>query len=301
MNSLISKDPNENLIPIEKRILTIRNQQVLLDRDLAELYGVETKVLNQAVKRNIDRFPSDFRFQLTKEECLRSQIVTLKTAQGQHLKYLPYAFTEQGVAMLASVLKSDTAVAVSINIMKAFVAMRHLLLNNAHLFQRMEMIERKQLQTDDKVDKILNQLSVKAALPPKQGIFFNGQVFDAYQFAIDLIASAKYSIILIDNYIDSSTLLMLSKRKEGVNATIYTKNISSSLQQDISKFNAQYPPIAVKPLPDAHDRFLILDEKELYLIGASLKDLGRKWFAFSKIDDPAVIGSILTHLPNIQP
>ena len=183
-----------NNLDVRRKIITIRNTQVILDKDLAELYGVETKVLNQAVKRNIDKFPSDFRFQLTKEECLRSQIVTLKQERGQHLKYLPNAFTEQGVAMLSAVLKSKTAIAVSIEIMRTFVALRHIVNNNSPLYKRMSEIEQKQMQTDYIIDEILNKLEEPHSLST-QGIFFNGQIFDAYQFVSDLIRSAKQSKI----------------------------------------------------------------------------------------------------------
>jgi len=296
MDNPLSKEPNNEIIPIEKRILTIRNQQILIDRDLAELYGVETKVLNQAVKRNSNRFPPDFRFQLTKEECLRSQIVTLNTTQGHHLKYLPYAFTEQGVAMLSSVLKSETAIAVSINIMKAFVAMRHLVLQNAHLFQRMEMIEQKQLRTDDKVDRILNQLNTHTALAPKQGIFFQGQIFDAHQFVSDLIRSAKRSMILIDNYVNDSVLTLLDKRNENVTATIGVNKISPGLKLDLQRHNAQYSPIAVREITSIHDRFLLIDGKRLYTFGASFKDLGKKLFCFSLIESTEVIELIMRDL-----
>mgnify|MGYP003296985608 CR=1 FL=1 len=283
---------SSDIIPIETRILTLRNQQVLLDRDLAELYGVETKVLNQAVKRNIERFPTDFRFQLTKEECLRSQIVTLNTARGQHLKYLPYAFTEQGVAMLSSVLKSDIAITVSVNIMKAFVAMRHLQMKNAHLFQRMEMIELKQMQTDEKVDKILNQLSDHTALPPKQGVFFEGQIFDAYQFVADLVRSAKSTIVLIDNYVNDSVLTLLDKRAANVTATIGVNKITPGLQLDLQRHNAQYPPIVVRELAAIHDRFLLIDGQRLYTFGASFKDLGKKLFCFSLLESEELVRAV---------
>ncbi len=268
-------------VRIESLIYVIREQQVMLDSDLARLYGVETKALNQAVKRNIQRFPEDFMFQLSKEECLRSQIVTLNEARGKHLKYLPHVFTENGVAMLSSVLRSDKAIEVNINIMRAFSAMRNFLMNNAALFQRMDQLEMKQLKTDEKVDAILDRLSDNDK--PKEGIFFNGQIFDAYALIADLIRQAKTRIVVIDNYIDDSVLVQLSKRREGVKVDIYDGQVSKQLHQDIEKHNEQYPGVTVHKYTRAHDRFLIIDE-DVYHIGASLKDLGKKLFAFSKME-----------------
>jgi len=254
----------------------------MLDEDLAALYGVETKVLNQAVKRNQERFPPEFMFQLTKEdmENLRSQFVT--SSWGGR-RYLPYAFTEQGVAMLSAVLKSETAVKVSIQIMNAFVAMRRFLLSHAQIFQRLDSLELKQIETDQKLDRVLNAIEQKTVIP-KQGIFYNGQVFDAWNFVSNLIRSAKKSIILIDNYIDDAVLTLFAKRNKGVTVTLLTRNPSQQLKTDVEKFNAQYEPILLKDFSAAHDRFLIIDETDLYHIGASLKDLGKKWFAFSKMD-----------------
>lgn len=186
---------DQPLIPvrIESLIHIFRNVQVMLDSDLARLYGVETKVLNQAVKRNIKRFPLDFMFQLTKEECLRSQSVTSNGGRGG-TRYLPYAFTENGVAMLSSILRSDKAIEVNINIMRAFSAMRNFLMNNTVLFQRMDQLEMKQLKTDEKVDAILDKLRDNEK--PKEGIFFNGQIFDAYVLVADLIRQAKFRIVV---------------------------------------------------------------------------------------------------------
>ena len=266
---------------IESLIHIIRDQQVMLDSDLARLYGVETKVLNQAVKRNIQRFPVDFMFQMTKEECLRSQIVTLNESRGRHLKYMPYAFTENGVAMLSSVLRSDKAIEVNINIMRAFSAMRNFLMNNAAIFQRMDQLEMKQLKTDKKVDAILDKLGDNNK--PKEGVFFNGQIFDAYALIADLIRQAKKRIVVIDNYIDDSVLVQLSKRLPGVTVDIYDGQISKQLRQDVEKHNDQYPGVTLHKYSKAHDRFLIIDE-DVYHIGASLKDLGKKLFAFSKMD-----------------
>ena len=268
-------------VRIESLIYTIRDQPVMIDRDLARLYGVETKVLNQAVKRNVQRFPQDFMFQLTKEECLRSQIVTLKEGRGHHLKYMPYVFTENGVAMLSSVLRSEKAIEVNIRIMRAFSAMRNFLVNNAAIFQRMDQLEMKQLKTDEKVDAILDRLGDNEK--PKEGIFFNGQIFDAYALVADLIRQAKTHIVVIDNYLDDTVLVQLAKRKPGVTVDIYDGHITKQLRQDVEKHNEQYPGVTLHNYTKAHDRFLIIDE-DVYHIGASLKDLGKKLFAFSKME-----------------
>ena len=284
-----NRDPLVVVDNIETLIKVIRGQQVMLDKDLATLYGVEAKVLNQAVKRNIERFPDDFRFQLTKEECLRSQIVTLNEKQGQHLKYMPYAFTEQGVAMLSSVLRSQTAIDVNIQIMRAFVSMRHFMVNNASVFSRLETIEYHQLEmqqhqqeTDKRIDEVFRRLDEGNA-KPKQGVFYNGQVYDAYTFVSDLIKSAKKRIILIDNYVDETVLTLLDKRENCVSAVIYTQQISRHFQLDIDRHNTQYAPIDVETFRLSHDRFLCIDD-DVYHIGASIKDLGKKWFGFSKME-----------------
>lgn len=294
----------KDLQHIENRIFTFRDQQVMIDSDLAELYQIETKVLNQAVKRNISRFPESFRFQLNDNEfnelvtgsdrfdSLRSQSVTSNKRGGR--RYLPYAFTEQGVAMLSAVLRSDIAVKVSIQIMNAFIAMRKQLHSNQLLLNRLDRIELKQLEADQKFEQIFSALERKDP-DPIQGIFFDGQVFDAYQFVADLVRKADKSIILLDNYVDDTVLTLLSKRKNGVKCLILTKAIGKQLQLDLDKHQAQYPPIEVKVLDKAHDRFLILDKKEIYHIGASLKDLGKRWFAFSKLD-----ASGLTILGNLK-
>ena len=278
---------------IENRIFTFRSVQIMIDSDLAELYGVETKVLNQAVKRNIERFPETFRFQLTVNEyneCSRSQIVTLnntnndfKIRRGQNLKYLPYAFTEQGVAMLSAVLRSETAIKVSILIMNAFVEMRKLVLGYNTLFQRLDRLEIKQIESDNKFEHIFKALE-NQSLQPENGIFFDGQIFDAYVFMADLIKKARQSIILIDNYIDESVFTILSKRSPNVTAVVYTKSLNAQVQLDLKKHNQQYPEIKVKILGNSHDRFLVIDERELYHIGSSLKDIGKKWFTFSRMD-----------------
>jgi len=271
---------------IQTRIYTIRGKQVMLDEDLAYLYDVETKRLNEQVKRNINRFPVEFMFQLAEADLdiLRSQIATSRWGGRRNL---PYAFTEQGVAMLSAVLRSETAVKVSIQIMNAFVSMRRFLLSNAQVFQRLDSLELKQLETDKKLERALNAIEEKSAIPA-QGIFYDGQVFDAWKFVSDLVRSAKSSIILIDNYIDDTVLHLFTKRERGVTVTLLIKTISTQLKTDVEKFNAQYSPVQIKEFADSHDRFLIIDDKDIYHIGASLKDLGKKWFAFSKIGSGAL-------------
>ena len=275
-----------SIIPKEIRnlIYTIRGKQVMLDSDLAALYQVETKNLNKAVKRNIERFPVSFCFQLTEEEVenLRFQFGTSSLSYGGR-RYLPYVFTEQGVAMASAILRSDIAVKMSVEIMEAFVEMRRMLISNASLFHRLDNIELKQLEADQKFEEIFKALE-SDKLHSEKGIFYNGQVFDAYAFVSDIIRSAKSSIILLDNYVDDTVLTLLGKRKTNVTATILTKSISNQLRLDLQRYNSQYSPVDIEVFSDAHDRFLIIDNIELYHIGASLKDLGKKWFAFSRMD-----------------
>ncbi len=283
---LITKDE------LKAKIITIRGMQVMLDRDLAELYHVETKRINEQVKRNEKRFPNHFMFKLTQNEWLDlivqmnqsgKQVLRSQSATAKRRSH-PYVFTEQGVAMLSAVLNSDIAITVSVQIMDAFVDMRSLIATNSLFNYRLERLETKQLETDKRFEELFNELKSNQ-LKHTKGIFFEGQLFDAYVFVNDLIKSAKNSIILIDNYIDETTLLMLSKRNSGCKAILYTSKISAQLQLDLQKHNKQYPEIEIKLLKTSHDRFLILDEKELYHIGASLKDLGKKWFAFSKLNE----------------
>ena len=279
---------------IEERIFTIRGKQVMIDKDLALLYGVETKRLNEQVKRNIERFPEDFMFQLTMEEhqliaCidLKSQIAT--SSWGGSRK-LPYAFTENGIAMLSSVLRSETAIAVNIKIMRTFTQIRKSVYRESNLLNRVELIEynlsdmRKLLiETTDKVDSVFNSMKDTSSLPV-QGIFFDGQIFDAYTFVADIIRKASRRIILIDNYIDDTVLTLLDKRSPNVDAVIYTGNLSKNLKLDISRHNSQYATIEVRTFTKAHDRFLIIDN-DVYLIGASIKDLGKKWFGFTLMEN----------------
>ena len=259
----------------------------MIDKDIALLFGVDTRTLNQAVKRNIERFPEDFMFQLTKEEFenWKSQFV-ISNSVVMGARKLPYAFTEHGISMLSGVLHSPIAIEVNIRIMRAFVGMRHFINENAKLFQRIETIEYHQLEmeyhqneSDRKIDELFDRLDKKEEYP-SEGIFFDGQIFDAYVFVSNLIKKAQKEIILIDNYIDESVLNVLSKRNENVNVTIYTSKISNQFKLDLEKYNSQYQPITVKNFNKSHDRFLIIDD-EIYHLGASLKDLGKRWFAFS--------------------
>jgi hypothetical protein len=268
---------------VEQKIFSIREIQVMLDSDLAILYKTETKYINRAVKRNPDRFPDLFVFQLTDEEWdkLRCQIGTSKSIGGR--RNLPFVFSEQGVAMLSSVLNTETSISVSIQIIKAFVNMRRFLLNNATVFQRIDRLELKQLHSEEKIETLFKALD-NNILKADKGIFFNGQVFDAYVFVSEIIKKAQTEIILIDNYIDETVLTLLSKRNKEVSTTIFTNKISQQLLLDLEKHNHQYPYILIKQFSDCHDRFLIIDQKVLYHLGASLKDLGKKWFAFSRMD-----------------
>lgn len=278
---------------IKNKIFTIRNTQVMIDTDLASFYEIDLKRLNEQVRRNINRFPDTFMFQLTNDEYnyLRSQFATLETGRGTHRKYLPFVFTEQGVAMVSGVLRSDAAVAVSIHIITAFVSMRKFISKNAELFIRLDSVEQKQLEfkleTDKNFEKVFTALEDKT-FEKKQGIFFDGQIFDAYTFISELIRSAQKSIILIDNYLDDSVLTLFSKRNTNVKVILYTKEISKQLYLDVAKYNSQYEPIEIPEFKQSHDRFMIIDGKEVYHIGASLKDLGKKWFAFSKFDKDAL-------------
>ena len=284
----------KNLITIENKIYTIRNMQVMLDKDLAKLYQVETRVFNQAVKRNIKRFPQSFRFQLSEDEYqnLTSQFVTSSLSSSKHggRRHLPFAFTEQGVSMLSAILKSDIAIEVSIQIIEAFVSMRKFLLNNASIFQKIDQIEKRQIgyeiKTDKKLDTIFKAIENKT-IKPSQGIFYDGQIFDAYEFVSNIVKSAKKEIILLDNYVDE-TVLTLFNKNQNVKVTIYTQTITKQLKLNLEKYNAQYNPISIKTFKNSHDRFLIVDKTELYHIGASLKDLGKRWFAFSKMDIESV-------------
>ncbi len=301
MASEIQIRPKQNL---QDKIHTIRGFQVMLDSDLAELYGVEAKRLNEQVKRNTERFPQSFRFQLTEDEYenLRSQFATSSSKKSLNLqvsslehggrRYLPYVFTEQGISMLSAVLRSEIAIKVSIQIIEAFVNMRKFISNNALIFQRLDALEQKQFHTDVKIDSVLNALEDKTK-KSNEGIFFDGQIYDAYAFVNDLLKSAKKEVILIDNYIDDTVFTLLSKY-QNLEIKIYTQNISKQLNLDFQKYKAQYKNIELQEFKKAHDRFLIIDSAEIYHIGASLKDLGKKWFAFSRFEMEAL--EVLTRL-----
>lgn len=275
-----------DLDSVEKNIYTIRGEQVIADFDLARFYGVENRSLRQTVRRNIDYFPGDFMFRLTTQEA------KVLIASGVSQNVIPsgyntggaeiFAFTEHGVAMLSTMLKSPYAKAVSVEIIRAFVAMRHFLQSNAQVFTRLDRIEYKLLETDHKFEEVYSKLEERS-LKPTQGIFFDGQIYDAYEFLCGLIKEASSRIILIDNYIDETVLTMLDKREAGTEAVIYTRKISEQLSLDISKHNAQYSEIKVKVFSQSHDRFLIIDNR-VYLVGASLKDLGKKWFAVALLE-----------------
>ncbi|NLB03763.1 MAG: ORF6N domain-containing protein [Bacteroidales bacterium] len=272
---------------IESKIFSIRGVQVVLDKDLADFYGVKSIRLREQMKRNKNRFPSDFVFQLNESEVdfmVSQNAIPSKQSLGG---YLPYVFTEQGVAAVSAVLKSEKAAEVSIMIMRAFVAMRKFLVQNQLLFERINIIETKQVEIDRKINKIFDALENKHEKPDK-GIFYNGQIYDAWEWISSLIKSAKKHLILIDNYVDDTVLTLFSKKREQVVIDIYTKNISNTLKQDALKFNEQYTALHLHHFADAHDRFLIIDDIEVYHIGASLKDLGKKWFAFSKMGKTSV-------------
>ena len=285
---------------IQNKIVAVRGQQVMIDRDIADLYGVETKRLNEQVKRNIERFPKEFCFQLSVVELQnlmsqttalpfdnrsRSQIATLniEKKRGSNIKYMPYVFTEQGVAMLSAVLKSETAVKASVQIMKAFVAMRKFLLANAQVFNRLDSLEMRQVESDKKINELFCRMD-KYSIDNTQGIFFQGQIFDAYAKFENFIAQAKKEIVLIDGYVDLSVLERLVTKKEGVAVKVYTSSKAKLKEQDVKKFNEQYPQLDLKYTEKMHDRFMIIDGKILYHIGASLKDLGKKCFAFELLD-----------------
>ncbi len=288
---------------IENLIHYVRGQQVMIDSDLALLYNVETKRLNESVKRNAKRFPESFCFQLTEDEYadLRSQIATSNTENTSSKggrRYLPYVFTEQGIAMLSAVLRSDEAIRVSVNIMNAFVKMRRFLAENAFMFDKLNSLELKQLEyqkeSNEKFDQIFAYISEHEEVGQK--IFFEGQIYDAFSLLVSLVGKAEKSIVLIDNYVDVVTLNILAKKKDGVDVTIYTVRRTRLASQDIVNFNSQYPTLTVNYTGVFHDRFLIIDEETAYHIGASIKDAGKKCFGISRIEDVGIISDILQRL-----
>ena len=290
---------DKNIVVVQNRdiqnmIYNIRDKQVMIDSDLATLYQVETKYLNRQRSRNADRFPDDFCFQLTKEEYefLRCQNVTSKKESGSGgRRYMPYVFTEQGIAMLSAVLKNDVATNVSVNIMRAFVEMRKIFLSNKEMFARLDRVELKQLETDQKLEEVFNYIATNTEV--KQNIFFDGQIYDAFSFIVGLVGKAKKEIVLIDNYVDINTLNILCKKNKGVDIIIATAGKGKLSTKDINKFNAQYPKLSIKTTTDFHDRFLIIDKAEIYHIGASIKDAGKKSFGITKIEDKDLIQSLI--------
>ncbi len=287
---------------IQSMIHIVRGQQVMLDSDLAALYQTETKRLNERVKRNPARFPDSFCFQLTKDEYahLRSQFATSSDEYGGR-RYLPYVFTEGGIAMLSAVLNSETAIGVSIRIMNEFVAMRHFLANNAALFERMNAVELKQLayqkSTDEKFDKVFRYIEDHAE--SEQKVFFAGQIYDAFSLITSIIRKAYTDIILIDGYVDVDTLNILAKKNADVHVRIYTYANTKLTSADAANFNAQYPSLTIKKTQFFHDRFLILDGSTAYHIGASIKDAGKKCFGISLIEDPDLVTELLNRLKNV--
>ena len=292
-NDITNRSPQS----IERVIYTFRGVQVMLDRDLAKMYNVETKALNQAVKRNSGRFPERFMFQLSKEEFdnWKSQIVTSNMMSQSEIESFkmavrraPYAFTEQGVAQLSAVLKSDTAIEVSIRIMDAFVAMRRFISTNVEMFQRIERLESHQTSTDEKVEHIMKRMDELApAITPEQ-IFATGCVWDAWDYVSQLVRSAKQRIVLIDNFVDERVLTLLTKRAAGVSATIHSR-YTQQFKLDLEKHNEQYEPIEFIQIPHkSHDRFLFIDDN-VYLLGTSIKDMGTSLCAITRLETSADI------------
>ena len=289
INNLVVQDNISNE-EIKNLIYTIRGKQVMLDIDVAQLFNYETKDLNRNVRNNIKRFPEYYCFQLTEEEykSLRCKNFTLnKNGRGQHRKYIPYAFTEYGITMLAGLLKSEVAVNVSIKIVNTFIEMRKFLSSNGQLFERLTNVEYKLLEHDKKFDKVFDQLQHEENI--KQKIFFEGQIYDAYSLIIDIIKKANKKILIIDNYIDDSILKMLTKKKNNVEVVILTYDKSNIQQIDIQKFNKEYPILKVAKTNKFHDRFIVIDKKEMYHLGASIKDLGKKCFGINKIEGLDII------------
>ena len=298
-NGIINKNVsmiNYQVEDIKNLIYTVRGKQVMLDSDVAMLYHYETKNINKAMKRNINRFPEDFCFQLTEKEVenLRFQIGTSSLNKENYggRRYLPYVYTEQGISMLAGVLKNEIAIQVSISIIRAFIEMRRFISLNGQIFQEISDIKGQLLEHDKKFDEVFDELQRKQESEFKQSIFFDGQIFDAYSLIIDIIRQARQKILIIDNYIDDSILKMLSKKNKNVEVVIFTTQNSNIRKLDIQKFNKQYPVLKLAYTNKFHDRFIVIDNKELYHIGASLKDLGKKCFAISKIEDDEYIDKI---------
>lgn len=279
-NHIAQINEEENVVTYETEkiknlIYTIRGRQVMLDSDVAILYQYETKKINQTVKRNKERFPENFCFQLTESElkCLRSQIVTSSLVNENYggRRYLPYVFTEQGIAMLSGLLRNEIAIRVSINIMNAFVEMRKFIINNGQIFERLTKIEYELLEHNQKFDKVFNELQKDKKEEFKQKVFFKGQIYDAYSLVIDMIEKAKTKLVIIDNYIDNSVLNMLTKKNKDVKVNLLTSQNCNLMKLDIQKFNLQYPTLKISHTNQFHDRFIIIDDKEIYHLRSFIK------------------------------
>lgn len=288
---------------VKSLIHVIRGKQVMFDSDLAMLYQVETGALNRSVKRNINRFPEDFCFQLTEEEFLRCHfgISKDKTEGRGGRRYMPYVFTEHGISMLSAVLKSDVAVNASIGIIRAFVEMRHFVLNNTLLFEKVSDIELKQMEyqksTDERFDKVFRYIEDHAEV--NQKIFFDGQIYDAFSLITSIIRKAQKELVLIDGYVNVDTLNVLAKKNAGVDVKIYTYANAGLTNTDVANFNAQYPTLSVTKTQVFHDRFIILDGKVAYHMGASIKDAGKKCFGISLLEDPGIGTDLLNRLKTV--
>ena len=278
---------------IKKMIYVVRGKQVMLDNDVARLFGYQTKDLNRNVKNNIERFPEYYCFQLTEKEyeSLRCKNFTLKeNGRGKHRKYMPYVFTEHGITMLAGLLKSSVAVNISIKIVNSFIEMKKFFINNGRIFDRLVNLEYKQLENERNFNKLFSMLNSKEDI--KQKIFFQGQIWDSYNLIVDIIKKANSKITIIDNYVDDNILKMLSKKKNNVEVVILTSEKSNILKLDIQKFNKEYPTLKIAKTNKFHDRFIIIDNKELYHLGASIKDLGKKCFGINRIEDRDILEQI---------
>lgn len=296
----VSNEPIYEIEEIKQKIYTIRGKQVMLDSDVAALYNYKTKALNLAVKRNIERFPKEFCFQLTEKEyeTLRFHFETSKNRSKIEnrggRRYFPYVFTEQGVAMLAGILKNETAIHISIEIIKAFIEMRNFIANNYLILENVHSLELRQMKfenfTNEKFDKVFKLLGQEDI---KQKIFFQGQIWDSYSLIVDIIKKAKEKIVIIDNYVDDSILKMLAKKDKDVEVVILTSDKSKISNLDVQKFNKEYSTLKLAKTNKFHDRFIVIDNKELYHCGASIKDLGKKCFAINKIEDIEIIQQII--------
>ena len=279
---------------IKDLIYTIRGMQVMLDSDVANLFKYTTKNINKSVKNNAERFPEYYCFQLTTKEynsLMTRRYNIIKIGRSNTRKYLPYVFTEYGITMLAALLKSEVAVNISIKIVNTFMQMRKNFSENNQVFERLTSLEYKLLEQEKKINNILGELKFEENI--KQKIFFKGQIYDAYSIIIDIIKSANKKILIIDNYIDDNVLKMLSKKKKDVEVTILTSIKSNIEKLDIKKFNKEYPILKLEKTNKFHDRFIIVDNKEMYHLGASIKDLGKKCFGINKIEDIKIVEKII--------